>query len=80
MNVIYTIKYTIIFTHLFSKLLCAFRKGFNEQHCLLVLVGKCRKVLDKRCYAGIVLTDLSKSFNRINHELLTVKLRAYGFS
>ena len=50
------------------------------QHCLLVLVEKCCEVLDKQGYAGILLTDLSKSFNCINHELLIAKLQAYGFN
>ena len=27
-----------------------------------------------------MLTDLSKAFNRLSHELLLAKLRAYGFS
>ena len=47
---------------------------------MLVLVEKCREVLDKRGYAGILLTDLSKVFGCINHELLIAKLHAYGFS
>ena len=47
---------------------------------MLVLVEKCREVLDKRGYAGIILTDLSKAFDCINHKLLIAKLHAYGFS
>ena len=39
------------FQPLFSKLQCGFRKGHSAQHCLLVLIEKCRKVLDKRGFA-----------------------------
>ena len=68
------------FHPLFSKLQCGFRKEFNAQHCLLVLVEKCREVLDKPGYAGILLTDLSKAFDCINHELIIAKRLAYSFS
>ena len=50
------------------------------QYCLLVLVEKCRKVLDKRGFAGLLLTDLSNGFDCIDHELLIAKLHVYGFN
>ena len=68
------------FQPLFSKLQCGFRKRHSAQHCLLVLIEKCRKVLDKRGFAGLLLTDLSKAFNCIDHELLIAKLHAHGFN
>ena len=68
------------FHPLFSKFKCGFRKGFNAQQCLLVLIEKCREILCKQGCAGVLLTDLSKAFDSINHELLLAEPHAYGFS
>ena len=43
------------------------------------MLEKWRKALDKRDVAGSLLTDLSKAFDCLNHELLIAKLEAYGF-
>ena len=67
------------FNNLFSKFQCGFRKGFNAQHCLLTMIEKWRTTLDAGGETGAVLTDLSKAFDCINHNLLIAKLNAYGF-
>ena len=67
------------FNLLFSKFQCGFRKGFNAQHCLLAMIEKWRETLDKGGETGAVLTDLSKAFDCIDHNLLIAKLDAYGF-
>ena len=65
---------------LFSRLRrYGFPKGQSAQHCLLVLIEKYCKVLDKRGFAGLLLTDLSKAFDCIDHELIIAKLHVYGF-
>ena len=38
------------------------------------------KALDDKGYAGAILTDLSKAFDCLNHDLLIAKLDAYDFS
>ena len=60
--------------------LCGYRKGFRTQQALLSLIEKLKTVLDSKGYGGAVLTDLSKAFDTINHDLLIAKLYAYGFS
>ena len=64
---------------IFSKYQCGFRKGYNAQHCLMAMIKKWRKFLDIEGHAGALLTDLSKAFDWIDHELLIAKLLAYGF-
>ena len=59
--------------------MCGYRKGYNTQHALLVLLEKWKRILDKQGYAGAILMDLSKAFDTINHDLLLAKLHAYGF-
>ena len=67
------------FNHILSKWQCGFRKSFSTQHCLLVMTEKWRKCLDKGSISGAILTDLSKAFDCILHDLLIAKLAAYGF-
>ena len=66
--------------HFFQNYNTDFTKDLMHKHCLLLLIEKCREALDKRGYAGVVLTDLSKALDFIDHELLLAKLHAYGFS
>ena len=67
------------FDPLLSKYQCRFRKGSSAQNCLLFMIEKLKKCLDNQGSTGILLTDLSKAFKCLDHDLLIAKLHAYGF-
>ena len=56
------------FDQILSKYQCSFRQGYNTQHCLLVMVEKCKEALDKGGLCGALLTDLSKASACIKHD------------
>ena len=64
---------------MFSNFQCGFRKNFDAQHCLLLMIDKWKKAADNIKDFDTFLTDLSKNFYCICYDLLTVKLHAYGF-
>ena len=69
----------LFFDSLLSKYQCGFRRGYNAQHCLITLIEKWKKSVDNGGAFGALLTDLSKAFDCLPHELLIAKLDAYGF-
>ena len=71
----------VFIERILSPFLCGYRKGFNAQYALLMMIERWKKSLDTKNggYAGAILMDLSKAFDTINHELLIAKLEAYGF-
>ena len=67
------------FDNLLPKYQCGFRKGFNAQHCLVSMVEKWKESVDSCGAFSALMTDLSKAFDCLHHELLIAKLDAYGF-
>ena len=63
-----------------SKCVTSFRKSNGTQHCLIAMLEKWKKSLDKEKNISAIFVDLSKAFHNLNHGTLLAKLKAYGFS
>ena len=53
---------------------------YNTQHVLIRIIEEWKENLDKTFFVGAIITDLSKAFDCIPHDLLIAKLSAYGSS
>ena len=68
------------FDNIFNPFLAAFRSGFGCQSTLLRVIEDWKTALDKNEYLAAILMDLSKAFDCLPHDLLLLKLKAYGLS
>ena len=68
------------FNPFLSKFLSAYRKGYSFESVSLYLIEDGKGALDKNSVVGTVIMDVSKAFDLIPHDLLLVKLSAYGIS
>ena len=67
---------TMFIDPLLSKFQCRFRKSYGAQECLLAMLEHWKSAADKGKIFGALLTDLSKAFDCLSHELIISKLNA----
>ena len=67
-----------------NKILYDYQSGFRKNHstdtCLSFLNDKILKGFDDGLVTGMILIDLQKAFDTINHDILLKKLGIIGFS
>ena len=68
------------FEGLFSKYQCGFRQRLSPQYCLIAILPKWKKPVDKGKAFEALFTDLSKTFDCLRHELIIAKPKVYDFS
>lgn len=68
------------FENIFHPFLSAFRPGYGCNTALLKVIEDWKKAVDDNKYVAAVLMDLSKAFDCLPHDLLLLKLKAYGLN
>ena len=67
------------FNKILSKQQYGFRQCFSTQHRLLAMTENWLNYVDKDGVSGVLLTDHSKVFVCLLHDLLIAQLAVYGF-
>ena len=57
-----------------------FRKDHSTEHAVLEVVNRISYELDQGHTPIALFLDLSKAFDTLNHEILLLKLKHYGFT
>ena len=68
------------FDNAFSKYQCGFRKSYSTQHCNLKMLEKWKECVAKEKIFGILLTEISRVFDFLDHKSFRDKLNAYSFN
>ena len=67
-----------------NKILYKFQSGFRKNHstdfCLSYLTDSISSGFEKGLMTGMILIDLQKAFDTIDHEILIKKMPYLGFS
>ena len=70
----------LFFDSLLKKYQRGFRRDYNTQHWLITLIERWKKSVDNGGAFGTLLTDLSKAFNCLPHELMIARQDSYSFN
>ena len=66
-----------------KKLVCMYQSGFRTNHstdiCLDQLIDFVLNGMDKQMHTGMILVDLQKAFDTLDHGILLEKMIYFGF-